>query len=361
MNILYFSLVNWNWIKQRPHFTAYYLAKNNFQVDYFSMTPLLKQKIKVRNNEYLNDKNLYLKDIFVLPFSSKNKLIKKINKMYVKTFFRKTYDYIILTHPSQYYYLPDHFKKNTKIIYDCMDNIPEFYTGKYKDFLVKEEKKLCETSWKITTSSDFLKEKIVEKYGINNKKVTTIRNATNLRGTQISKIEQLPLKHPNLMYIGTIDEWLDFESLKHIATVNKDITIYLLGPINKIINNIFEKLPSNIVYLKKVEHEEIPKYICSADIMLIPFKVNELIEAVDPVKMYEYLFYGKTVICSYWKELDYFSNYKDLYFYKDSYDFKEVLDEVLYTNSYLDNHISLKEDYHWESRIKDFLILLSTM
>ena len=48
----------------------------------------------------------------------------------------KKYDVVIVTHPIFNCYLP----KNCRVIYECMDNMPAFYTGKKKEFTEKWQK-----------------------------------------------------------------------------------------------------------------------------------------------------------------------------------------------------------------------------
>lgn len=49
-----------------------------------------------------------------------------------------------------------------------------------------------------------------------------------------------------------------------------------------------ESLP-NVVHLGKVEHSRLPTYAKSWDVAMIPFKLSRLSEAVDPIKIYEYI------------------------------------------------------------------------
>ena len=49
------------------------------------------------------------------------------------------------------------------------------------------------------------------------------------------------------------------------------------------------ELPPNIVLFGKVEHDRLPAYAKSWDVAMIPFKPSRLSEAVDPIKIYEYI------------------------------------------------------------------------
>lgn len=357
MKILYFSTVNWKWIKQRPHFICEYLSKKEIEVTYFSITPLLKQKIVCKKlNKYL-----YIKDKFVLPYGSKIKIIKKINIIYVKYFLNKEYDVVILTHPEQYDYLPKKLKNNSKIIYECMDNIPYFYQGSRIIKVEKQEKELCKNVRHIITSSDYLKDKIKNKYRISNKKIEIVKNA--LEESFKNECEEvINLKSPNLIYIGTIGEWLDINILNEYATNNPNYTIYLIGPMdNKIMRKIAKK-NKNIVILGTIKHEDVKKYIKSGEIMLIPFKVNELIKGVDPVKIYEYLALNKPVVTSYWQELEQYKNNNLVYFYKNYEEFSSAIDRIaIEHNSIYKTNINFINENNWRKRVENYVNIIKKL
>jgi glycosyltransferase involved in cell wall biosynthesis len=48
---------------------------------------------------------------------------------------------------------------------------------------------------------------------------------------------------------------------------------------------------------------EVPAYVAHADVCLVPFKVDKLVRAVSPLKVYEYLAMGKPVVASQMPEL----------------------------------------------------------
>ena len=349
MKLLYFSTVNWKWIKQRPHFICEYLSKKEIDVTYFSITPLFKQKILYKKL----DECLYVKDKYVLPYATKIRIIKKINIMYVKYFLNRKYDIVILTHPEQYDYLPEKLRNNSIIIYECMDNIPHFYEGNRVTKIEKQEKKLCQCSNHIITSSVYLKNKIQNKYAIDDKKIEIIKNALDESFKNDCK-ELIKLKSPNLIYIGTIGKWLDISILNEYAHNNPNYTIYLIGPMDsKIMNEIVNK---NIITLGPIKHEDVKKYIKFGEIMLIPFKVNKLIKGVDPVKIYEYLALTKPVVTSYWQELEQYKNNNLVYIYKNYEEFSLAIDKIkIDHNLPYKINVNFIEENNWIKRVEDYI------
>ena len=55
------------------------------------------------------------------------------------------------------------------------------------------------------------------------------------------------------------------------------------------------RLP-NVHFLGAQEYKSLPAHVAHFDVCTIPFRVNALTRAVDPVKLYEYLAAGKPVV-----------------------------------------------------------------
>ena len=355
--ILYFSHVNWSWIKQRPHFIPYYIAKSGIEVTYISLNSITSfisnNKIKMENE--VDEGNLKIKEINVLPLGSRVKIIGKINSILTRKYIAGNFDAIILTHPSQIDYITPKLR-GRKIIYECMDNHPYFsQKEKVTNLLISKEKMLCEIANKIIVSSLELKKRLINRYGLDSKKIDVILNALDDDTILNCSQEKICLKQPNLVYIGTIGSWFDCKLIKDFAGNNPNYTVYLVGPIEKSIEAELQNLPTNIVLVGPVEHNDVFKFIRSGDIMLLPFKVNDVIECVDPVKMYEYIALNKPIVSSYWSELD---RYVDkVHFYNDGQSFENVVKYI---------HLNAKENIintefvqkeNWKLRVEDYLKL----
>ena len=353
MKVLYFSNVNWNWIKQRPHFLSYYISKYGIDVDYFSITPIFKQKKSCYKK--INER-LTIKDKYVLPFASKFRAIQILNNSYIRLNLMKDYDVIILTHPNQYMCIPNKYRNKIKIIYECMDNIPFFYKDKMRRIIMDKEEELCRKCDKIIVSSQYLKRKIVIDYVIQEDKIEVIENAVDYSIIK-QEVRDLDICHPNLMYIGTIDDWIDIDTLNEFSANNLEYKIYLVGPIKK---EIKQKLKYNVKLMDSIPHEMVKSYILKGDVMIIPFKTNELINGVDPVKMYEYLTFNKPVITSYWSELDKYCSNELVYFYNNYNEFNK---KIKVAEKHRDTHINMDfiTENNWETRIKRYVSILNSI
>ncbi len=74
-------------------------------------------------------------------------------------------------------------------------------------------------------------------------------------------------------------------------------------------------------------YAEIPSLLRSFDVCIIPFQINDVTSATDPVKLYEYFSQGKPVISTAMQELKRIENL--LYLARDQKDFLRKLDLAL--------------------------------
>ncbi|CAK9884446.1 MAG: hypothetical protein XXXJIFNMEKO3_00832 [Candidatus Erwinia impunctatus] len=99
---------------------------------------------------------------------------------------------------------------------------------------------------------------------------------------------------------------------------------------------------------KAISHEEIPQLLSTFDYGIIPFKVNELTNSVDPVKYYEYEAADLKIISSSFGEMSWrvekgsvadFENYKSFKYDKKIEPvfwfqrFSDVLKKILNTDN----------------------------
>jgi glycosyltransferase involved in cell wall biosynthesis len=107
-----------------------------------------------------------------------------------------------------------------------------------------------------------------------------------------------------LFFMGWI---YDFSGMKEVAeslsiTDNENIKLMIVGegdlykPLLKMKseNNLNDKL----ILTGKIPFQEIPKHIAAADICLLPAYKNETMMNIVPIKIYEYMAMGKTVIAT---------------------------------------------------------------
>lgn len=101
-------------------------------------------------------------------------------------------------------------------------------------------------------------------------------------------------------YFGAIATWVDWNLVYYLATTNPDKNFVFIGPLFNIYK--FPITLGNVYYLGKKQYSELVNYLQYFDICIIPFKITEMIQGCNPIKMYEYLSAGKPVISTDFKE-----------------------------------------------------------
>ena len=104
------------------------------------------------------------------------------------------------------------------------------------------------------------------------------------------------LKGPVLGFYGLIEDWLDLKLIAYLAERHPEWTIALVGKTCVDISSL--ESFSNIHFLGRKPHGELPAYCKGFDVALIPHKVNELTRNMNPIKLREYLSAGLPIVAT---------------------------------------------------------------
>ena len=101
-------------------------------------------------------------------------------------------------------------------------------------------------------------------------------------------------------YHGAIAPWLDFALIEAIAVARPADQIVMVGPVLDGAADQVRVLErhDNVWLLGERPPDEIASYVQAFDVGLVPFVVNQMTEAVSPLKMYEYLAAGLPVVAT---------------------------------------------------------------
>lgn len=350
--ILYLSHVPWEWIKQRPHFIAEGLS-DKFEIDFVHLMAYNKKNLSIN---ILKNENLKTKSLFRLPnkFSSIS-FFKKLNEiilsLQIRILLKNKYDFIWITSPIFFPYI----KNNQNIVYDCMDDNIGIKNSQQRKYIIQLEQQLLKRAEIVFVSSKKLKE-VVKNRGYT-KEAILVNNALSKDFLQqIYKNTQRKKYNNKLLYVGTISYWFDFELILQLLEEIKDISLDLIGP-----KEVDIPKHDRLNYLGIVPHNKLATFIDQYEVLLMPFKVNELILSVDPVKIYEYIVMKKIIISVDYPELNKFKDF--IYTYKNFDDFKDII--IRWKSGKLAKNINeekLKEfisNNTWENRVKIIIDTLS--
>ena len=310
-SIAYIMNVDWDWAKQRPHFLAQHLSRSH---DMLVIYPYAWR----RNNLSKNERNgVKLYPFFRFPLGGRFALIRHLNVLLFRVIasmllrWRRP-DFVWVSSPELFEYLPKRI--SARLIYDCMDDVLAFPANiSRRSSLAASEKELISVSSIVFCSSNNLRDKLAARTG-HAEKYFVIHNAFEPSAflTAPGKIELGKRAGVYVLgYVGTISSWFDFVALIRIVDEFTSIEIHLIGPTE----NLEVALPKHerIKYLGAVRHGDLTVHASGFDALIMPFQVTELIQSVDPVKLYEYVFFNKPIVSVKYPEIERFSSFVDFY------------------------------------------------
>lgn len=221
-----------------------------------------------------------------------------------ESFLRRLFDQLFINQNiGEYffwYYTPMAFewtkhKEPQAIIYDCMDELSAFKNAPTQ--LVEREKEIFKVADLVFTGGQSIFEAKRDKH----EKVFAFPSSieaehfNKARLVTEEPVDQKPIAHLRLGFIGVIDERLDIKLIGKIAALRPDWQFIMIGPIVKIDENDLPKAV-NIHYLGSKKYEELPAYLAGWDAALLPFALNDSTKFISPTKTPEYLAAGLPVV-----------------------------------------------------------------
>ncbi len=206
-----------------------------------------------------------------------------------------------------------------KIVYDCMDEWDSF-PGMKPQLLVAEELLVAEADL-VTVSA----QRLLDKWHGRNTRVELVRNAADFAYFAAPQSGHLldDVKRPIAGYFGAIAPWFDVQLLTRVAMERPQYSFVVIGGVFDVDVGPLKELP-NVHLLGQQAYVRMPAYLNDFDVCLIPFVVNEITAATDPVKFYEYISRGKPVVSTFMPELEAYGDL--LYLSHDESDFLSKLD-----------------------------------
>jgi glycosyltransferase involved in cell wall biosynthesis len=313
--LLYMLHVSWFWIKQRPQFLAEELSQY-FHIEVACLEDYNCNVALARlNNDTLKFQAFRIieKVPFGIFFTSRFNYYYK--QLQLARLIKKN-KFIWFSSPQQYLLSNKFLNKNHIVIYDCMDDYSSFYVDEnVKNRILELEGDLCKRANYIITSACVLKERLIERFQPNCS-IEVVNNALTKKNFEQSKNQSVESNYPifnaknknKITYIGTVSSWFHFEAIITMLNNYSNCQLIVVGPHEC-------ELPQHpqITYLGKVNHDMVGSLMAASDVLIMPFVINDLVKAVNPVKAYEYIASGKPVILTRYQETIVFEDYAYLY------------------------------------------------
>lgn len=183
-------------------------------------------------------------------------------------------------------------------VYDVMDDWEEFSSVGQASWWSKEyESRAIQAADKVSVVSPVLR----EKFSNLRSDILLIPNGLRKmeRAEKFSACREVDEGKIKLGYFGHLtDAWFDWEAVFELAERSKNLDINLIGYGEP--DWVRRKLSqySNIHLIGFVPAHELGYHVRDWHLGIIPFKDTILVRAVDPIKIYEYLYFGMPTISS---------------------------------------------------------------
>jgi glycosyltransferase involved in cell wall biosynthesis len=366
LNILFFSIVPWKFLWSRPQQIVSRLVDRGHNIVFFQnpiyFDPSTLSRNYKENGAFLIKKirkNFYIVNFLLPPFLGKLDFVAKrmgliIFKLYLNCLHFNPDVAIFYSYP--YVFLLHSLKAmHVKTLYDCPDEFSEFSDVNALKVLKVEEEAFRNCSVIIAVSK-----KLHSKIRKFNSNCFYVPNAADFKHfSKAMQIIERPfdiinLQRPIIGFIGTIYDWIDVDLICKLARLHPEYSILLVGPIRYGFDRL--KKYSNIKLTGSKPYAVLPRYLACMDVCLIPFKINKLTLASNPIKLFEYLAAGKPVVSTALPEVC--ENASGLvYIARDEEDFIRKVEEAVKeaespNKELIMRRIKFAKENSWEKRIE---------
>ncbi|MED3622523.1 glycosyltransferase [Neobacillus thermocopriae] len=297
-------------------------------------------------------KNIYQVPVYDFTYElDKLKILDEIvNKIYITTF------------PAKLFYKSIEQLKHSgyRIIYDIMDEWEEFYkTGDASWYERKIEEQFVQVSDLVTVVSKPLKDKFSfireDIYVIGNGYTAALSGRGNIALKEKAEDQRI-----HIGYFGHLTpSWFDWDLILSLAE-NDSFYFHFIG--HGAPEEILQKIEAqpNCKFYGKVHPSELYKFVEKWHIGIIPFKHSKLSEAVDPIKIYEYLYFGLPTVST---GIPHIGNYPLVTHCNNQLEVKAAIDN--YYEQLMNGKLDLADlnDFlgktTWEARFNEMMSLLN--
>ena len=187
------------------------------------------------------------------------------------------------------------------IVYDCHDLLRGF-GNVAREIVDREAHALRESDLAVFSSDRLLRAFLASEPSLQGK-ARLLRNAVDFElfaGAHASAAAVA-------VYIGALERWFDIEALAEAARSNPQCLFLLVGRVDALEVRRLSECP-NVELTGEVPYAKAPEAMARGRIGMIPFRVNELTLATNPIKLYEYFSLGMPVVSTPLPEVEAFGD-----------------------------------------------------
>lgn len=169
-------------------------------------------------------------------------------------------------------------------------------------------------------------------------------------------IEIEHIKKPIVIYTGHLDHRIDCELLTRLIKSQPDYVFLFVGPVSIKGDELAAlKGLQNVIFTGKRDITELPAFLKYSKCAIIPFKCNDLMKSIYPLKINEYLAAGKPVVST--RFSDDIEQFGQVITMVDNVqEFSEAIQQSIISDSQekIDMRLKFVEANTWEARVALF-------
>ncbi len=299
--IILISFIEWQGAFQRPQHLAQELARMGYEVFYFSLLRIHRAVAHPEWTPYTSaqkeEKGLTVVTPLAFPLDSRYNFFRTLNNAILLRNIHRLCNafqppFLIVNAP---YFNSCVFNISyNKLLYDVMD---ELTADKMGSRLKADEQILLNGANMVTSGTTGVAEL---KKGIRpdirfvscGVDYDHFARAALAEPEVPEDISHIP--HPVVGYFGAVNERIDYALVRTLAEKLPEVNFLYIGPVS--VNVSMLSNLANIFFIGWRSYDSLPEYLRTFDIASVPYRLEDGVEYVNPVKILEYLAGGKPVI-----------------------------------------------------------------
>ncbi len=301
--------------------------------------------------------NLYVLTPLVVPLPG-SRLVRRVNRALLVGQIRRALRKVspgpaaaleIWSFTPEVAYLLGRFGER-RVVYYCVDDHSQF-TGYDAAQVLRDEEALCRRADLVVTTSGPLQESrkpwnpntILVPHGVDYDHFSRALSDDLPEPADLS-----PIPRPRLGFFGLLRDWVDLDLLAEVARRRPDWHVVLLG--DSTVDLTPYRPLANMHFLGPKPYADLPAYCRGFDVGLIPFKLNALTRAVNPIKLREYLAAGLPVVSTPLPEVERYAQWVSLATGPDA--FTAAVESALSTPAARAARSAAMRSETWQEKVK---------
>jgi uncharacterized SAM-binding protein YcdF (DUF218 family) len=316
-DVLCISSIDWDFIWQGHQEIMSRLAADGHRVLFLENTGVRMPKVRdlprvrrrIRNwwrgtKGFREERpNLFVYSPLVLPFPY-SRIARWLNRRLLTPAVRRWMSATGFYRPIVWTFLPTplaldliHDVDPQLTIYYCIDDLSASSPSARR--ILPSEQRLFRQADLVFVTSERLRQRAAEfsdrvhlfPFGVNFERFDHVRHSTEPPPPDVAAF-----RRPVVGYVGGLHQWVDLALVASVAERMPDATLALVGPAQMDVS-VLERCP-NVRLLGQRPHADVPRYVKSFDVGIVPYRLTEYTANVYPTKLNEYLVMGIPVVAT---------------------------------------------------------------